>query len=146
MLFRSFWGKRFSDNEDEPQLLSPAEEPLRGDSPDNTGVEELFEQALGEESGENKEDGELPGYSRVEVLRKKDFSRLDMEESQAMSKAILKIAQKIATRVSRRKVRSRRGAEVDLRGTFRRNMKYGGEVLELDRRKRRIKKDRKSVV
>jgi uncharacterized protein with von Willebrand factor type A (vWA) domain len=140
--FDLFWRERPAEMETRDEVESPLEEVVQGELPDQAELEEVFEQTLAQETGGSEEEGELPGYSRQEVFRKKDFSRLSLQESQAMSKAILKIAQKIATRVSRRKVRSERGKEVDLRGTFRRNMKYGGEVLELDHRKRRIKKTR----
>jgi uncharacterized protein with von Willebrand factor type A (vWA) domain len=52
------------------------------------------------------------------------------------------IATKIATQVSRRKKRATKGEEVDPRSTMRKSIKYGGEIIELARRKRRIKKTR----
>ena len=94
---------------------------------------------------EQSQDGEptlLPTYSPQEVLNEKDFSEMGIEESRAISKAILLIATKIATRVSRRKKRAAKGNEVDPRWTTRKSLKYGGEVIELVMRKRRIKKTR----
>ena len=84
----------------------------------------------------------VPTYSPNEQLNEKDFSEMGIEESRAVTQAILLIASKIATQVSRRKKRARRGTEIDPRGTMRRNIKYGGEVIELVARKRRIKKTR----
>jgi uncharacterized protein with von Willebrand factor type A (vWA) domain len=78
----------------------------------------------------------------VDFLHEKDFSEMNLEESRAISQAILLIATKIATQVSRRKKRAIRGNEIDPRWTMRRSIRYGGEVIELAFRKRRIKNTR----
>ncbi|MCH8054628.1 MAG: VWA domain-containing protein, partial [Deltaproteobacteria bacterium] len=67
---------------------------------------------------------------------------MGIEESRAISRAILLIATKIATQVSRRRKRALKGDEVDPRRTMRKSIKYGGEIIELVSRKRRIKKNR----
>jgi hypothetical protein len=67
---------------------------------------------------------------------------MGIEESRAISRAILLIASKIATQVSRRKKRAVKGDEIDPRGTMRKSIKYGGELIDLVLRKRRIKKTR----
>jgi uncharacterized protein with von Willebrand factor type A (vWA) domain len=84
----------------------------------------------------------LPTYSPQDLLSQKDFSEMGIEESRAISRAILLIATKIATQVSRRKKRAVRGAEVDPRWSMRRSIRHGGEMMELAFRKRRIKKTR----
>ena len=89
---------------------------------------------------ENLDEFAIPTYSAQEQLNRKDFSEMGVEESRAIARAILLIATKIATQISRRKKVSRRGALVDLRWTMRKNMKYGGEIIDLVQRKRRIKK------
>ncbi len=95
-----------------------------------------------EEQNENDETVPVPTYSPHESLKRKDFSELDVEESRAIRQAILLIATKIATQVSRRKKRGLKGKEIDPRWTMRRNIKYGGDVVDLVLRKRRIKKTR----
>ncbi len=99
---------------------------------------------VSELGAENKEEDPLPvpAYSPIEAMSRKDFSEMGIEESRAMSHAILLIASKIATQVSRRKRRGGKGDEVDPRWTMRRSIKYGGEVIELVSRRRRIKKTR----
>ena len=84
----------------------------------------------------------VPTYSPNEVLNKRDFSEMGIEESRAVRRAILMIANKIATQVSRRKKRATRGEGIDARWTLRKNIKYGGEIVELVSRKRRIRKTR----
>ncbi len=101
-------------------------------------------QVSGQED-DQAQDGEptlLPTYSPREVLTEKDFSELGIEESRAVRKAIMLIASKIATQVSRRKKRAAKGNEVDPRWTMKKSLKYGGEPIELVKRKRRIKKTR----
>ena len=115
---------------------------------DSTGAGENFEELLESLSGQEARGDEetqeipIPTYSPSESLAKKDFSDLGIEESRAISRAILLIATKIATQMSRRKKRSVKGDEVDPRWTLRKNIKYGGEVIDLVTRKRRIKKTR----
>jgi uncharacterized protein with von Willebrand factor type A (vWA) domain len=73
-------------------------------------------------------------------MNRKDFSEMGTEESRAIARAILLIATKIATQISRRKKIGRKGPVIDPRTTMRRSMKFGGEVIEMSHRKRRIKK------
>jgi uncharacterized protein len=82
----------------------------------------------------------FPTYSPHEVLNKKDFSAMGIEESRAMSRAIRLLATKIATQVSRRNKRAITGDEIDLRQSMRKNLKYAGDIIELVSRRRRIKK------
>src|SRR3972149_7460282 len=89
---------------------------------------------------QNLEEFSIPTYTPQELLNSKDFSEMGGEESRAIARAILLIATKIATQISRRKKIGRKGSTVDPRWTMRRSMKYGGEIVELVQRKRRIKK------
>lgn len=91
---------------------------------------------------ENLDEFSLPTYSPQELMNRKDFSEMGVEESRAIARAILLIATKIATQISRRKKIGRKGNTVDPRWTMRRSMKYGGEVIDLVHRKKRIKKTR----
>ncbi|MGH7830916.1 MAG: vWA domain-containing protein [Candidatus Binatia bacterium] len=106
-----------------------------------------WEDGLAQASREDGEEGNeldmpLPVYSPHETFSKKDFSEMGIEESRAMSRALLLIATKIATQVSRRKKRAAKGEAIDLRSSMRRNVKYGGEIMELVSRSRKIKKNR----
>jgi uncharacterized protein with von Willebrand factor type A (vWA) domain len=116
--------------------------------PQNGGDEEGMEEAFAESSAkedlslEDLDEFAVPAYSPQELLNRKDFSEMGVEESRAVARAILLIATKIATQISRRKKRARRGNVVDLRWTMRKNIKYGGDIVDLVTRKRRIKKTR----
>jgi uncharacterized protein with von Willebrand factor type A (vWA) domain len=50
-----------------------------------------------------------PTYSAQELMNRKDFSEMSVEESRAIARAILLIATKIATQISRRKKIGRKG-------------------------------------
>jgi uncharacterized protein len=106
------------------------------------GLEEAFAETPAKENVEleNLDELSIPTYSAQELLNRKDFSEMSVEESRAIARAILLIATKIATQISRRKKHARTGATVDPRWTLRKNIKYGGDVVELVNRKRRIKK------
>ena len=122
--------------------------PTESDAPEGGdeegGVEEAASDAIANENLqlENLDEFSVPTYSPQELMNRKDFSEMGVEESRAIARAILLIATKIATQISRRKKLGRKGNTVDPRWTMRRSMKYGGEVIELVHRKRRIKKTR----
>src|SRR5436309_11520351 len=110
------------------------------------GDEEGLEEAIAETMANNDvpledlEEFSIPTYSPQELLNHKDFSEMGVEESRAIARAILLIATKIATQISRRKKRVRKGNAVDPRWTMRNNLKYGCEIIDTVNRKRRIKK------
>ncbi len=146
-VFERFW-ERWSAEESglEPVTLPAASGQEQGEAAEDEGgtLEEVMAQVSSEEAKFKSEEEPfpVPTYSPNEVLNKKDFSEMGIEESRAITRAILMIATKIATQVSRRKKRAAKGDEVDPRWTMRKSIKYGGEVIELVTRKRRIKKTR----
>jgi uncharacterized protein with von Willebrand factor type A (vWA) domain len=98
--------------------------------------------AQGDESDadEDEEGMDMPLYSPVEVLAARDFSSFVPDEMQEIARAIMLVAKRLATRESRRYRSTRRGHAIDLRRTFRRNIKYGGTVVELAKKRRKIRK------
>src|SRR5437870_6049778 len=99
---------------------------------DEEGLEEAVSEIIANESVplEDLEEISVPTYSPQEQLNRKDFSEMGVEESRAIARAILLIATKIATQISRRKKRARRGNVVDLRWKMSNNMKLGCEIIE----------------
>jgi uncharacterized protein with von Willebrand factor type A (vWA) domain len=77
-------------------------------------------------------------YSEREVLRHKDFTELSGEELEAIKRLMAKLVWTLGQRRTRRR-RPGHGWLFDLRRTVRRNLKYGGEVLEWARREPRFK-------
>jgi len=144
-VFECFWKGMTSSEEsgESEELVMPSSVSREGWDEPGEVQEETTEVANGEE--DQTEEGDpfsLPTYSPQEILNQKDFSEMGIEESRAISRAILLIASKIATQVSRRKKRAVKGDEIDPRWTTRKSLKYGGEVIEFVMRKRRIKKTR----
>jgi hypothetical protein len=146
MAFDCFWREQSYERIPEESLEIPGAATESG--AEKGGDEEGLEEALAESPApdnvplDNLEEFSIPTYSPQELLNRKDFSEMGVEESRAIARAILLIATKIATQISRRKKLSRKGKVVDPRWTLRKSMKYGGEIIDLVNRKRRIKKTR----
>ena len=146
VLFDCFWREQSYERVpmDTLEIEGTPTESEAQDGGDEEGLEEANAEASAEENVplENLDEFSLPTYSPQELLNRKDFSEMGIEESRAIARAILLIATKIATQISRRKKLGRKGNVVDPRWTMRKNMKYGGEIIDLVHRKRRIKKTR----
>lgn len=136
--FDEFWRSRMP----EPSIQKTEEEGITADNPDAEGEELPQPQiAEGDEAETDDEEGmDMPLYSPVEILATRDFSTFNPDEMQDIARAIMVVARRLATRESRRYRSTRRGHAVDLRRTMRRNIKYGGTVVELAKKKRKIRK------
>lgn len=77
-------------------------------------------------------------YSAQEILRQKDFAELDAGELEAIKKLIAQLVWQLGFRRTRR-YRPGRGLAIDMRRSLRRNLGYGGELLEWSFRKPRFK-------
>lgn len=147
MVFDCFW--REQSYERVPmETMEIQGTPTESDAPqggdEEGGLEEAASEAVASENLqlENLDEFAVPTYSPQELINRKDFSEMGVEESRAIARAIMLIATKIATQISRRKKIGRKGNTVDPRWTMRRSMKYGGEIIDLVHRKKRIKKTR----
>ena len=145
LLFYSFWREMSYERVPMETMEiegTPSESPAPEGGDEEGGLEEATAETLAKENLplENLDEFSVPTYSPQELMNRKDFSEMGVEESRAVARAILLIATKIATQISRRKKIGRKGNTVDPRWTMRRSMKYGGELVELVHRKRRIKK------
>lgn len=81
-------------------------------------------------------------YSADEATGKKDLAGQWPGGSKDLERAIRDLAERLATRPSRRFRPSPRGRRVDLRRSLRRNMRYGMDFVELTRLRRKIRKTR----
>jgi uncharacterized protein with von Willebrand factor type A (vWA) domain len=136
--FDEFWRSRMPERVEER-----GEEGVASQDPDAQG-EEMPQPQMAEgdqaDADEDEEGLDMPLYSPVEVLASRDFSTFVPDEMQEIARAIMVVARKLATRESRRYRSTQRGHAVDLRRTMRRNIKYGGTVVELAKKKRKIRK------
>jgi uncharacterized protein with von Willebrand factor type A (vWA) domain len=138
--FDEFWRNRMPERVEER-----GEEGVASQDPEAEG-EELPQPQVAEgdeaETDEDEEGLDVPLYSPVEVLATRDFSTFVPDEMQEIARAIMVVARRLATRESRRYRSTQRGHAIDLRRTMRRNIKYGGTVVELAKKKRKIRKPR----
>lgn len=74
-------------------------------------------------------------YSAIEMLRKKDFDSFSWEEVQEAKRLMSEMRWHLGLRPTRRKKPSRSGSYPDMRRMVRRNLKHGGELIELTWRK-----------
>jgi uncharacterized protein with von Willebrand factor type A (vWA) domain len=136
--FDEFWRTRMPELPEER-----SEEGIASDDPEAQGDDLPQPQAAEGEQAEAEEDEEgldMPLYSPVEMLAARDFSTFVPDEMQEIARAIAIVARQLATRESRRYRSTQRGHAVDLRRTMRKNIKYGGTVVELAKKKRKIRK------
>jgi hypothetical protein len=82
--------------------------------------------------------GDTPSFSPDAVLRRKPFEQFSQSELAAMERLLARLALKLATRRSRRRVPSAAGGITDLRRSFRRALASEGEFLKLARRARPV--------
>jgi uncharacterized protein with von Willebrand factor type A (vWA) domain len=147
MLFDSFWREQSYERvpmETMDIQGTPTDSPSQEGGDEEGGLEEAAVESIPKENVplENLDEFSVPTYSPQELMNRKDFSEMGVEESRAIARAILLIATKIATQISRRKKIGRKGSTIDPRWTMRRSMRYGGEIIDLVHRKKRIKKTR----
>ena len=83
-----------------------------------------------------------PSTARSEVETDKDFSAFQADDMAEIARAILLIAKQLATRESRRTRAAPKSHLIDLRRTLRRNLKYGGTIIELAHKSKKIRKPR----
>jgi uncharacterized protein with von Willebrand factor type A (vWA) domain len=145
MLFDCFWREQGYERVPMETMEiqgTPTDSQAQEGGDEEGGVEEAAAESIPKENVplENLDEFSVPTYSAQELMNRKDFSEMGVEESRAIARAIMLIATKIATQISRRKKVGRKGNVVDPRWTMRKSMKYGGEVIDLVRRKKRIKK------
>jgi uncharacterized protein with von Willebrand factor type A (vWA) domain len=83
----------------------------------------------------NKETEETATYSMQETLSKKDFSTVPEDEVEELMQTIKSIAKRLAAKTNRRYEVSAKQDLPDLRKTLRKNLRRGGELLDIVHRK-----------
>ncbi len=83
----------------------------------------------------NDEMEEVASYSVSENLLKKDFSAVPDDELDELMRSIKALSKRLAAHINRRNEKSDKKNLPDLRSTLRKNMRRGGELLEIVFRK-----------
>ncbi len=91
------------------------------------------------DGGDAEEEEETAGYSPMEVVTHRDFAGLQPDELDAMARVVEELARALARRLSRRRRAGGRG-RIDIRRTLRKNLRRGGELMDLAFRCRRQQK------
>jgi uncharacterized protein with von Willebrand factor type A (vWA) domain len=109
----------------------------RGTGPHGSGLQARVpvRQAL-QPTGDNPE----ATAGTADLLTAKDFAGYTDEEVARARAVIRRLAPRLATALARRTRLARRGEEIDLRRSLRRSVRHGGEVLDLLRRRRRVRR------
>jgi len=113
---------------------------LPGGAQERLQVREVEPAEEGPDAGGKQDDGELLAYSAQEVLTRKDFEDFTPDEMRAMQHLLARLAPKLATSMSRRTKSSFRGQNVDLRRSIRQSLRYGGDIVHLARKRRKVRK------
>jgi uncharacterized protein with von Willebrand factor type A (vWA) domain len=134
--FEEFWRSRVAEGGDDH--FTERDRDMRGFG------QELPRDVLVEsdEDAEPAEGSDAPQYSPIEVLARQNFLSFQADQLNEISRAMALIARKLALQQSRRYRSTDRGQMIDMRRTFRKNIKYGGTVIELSRKRRKLRKPR----
>jgi uncharacterized protein len=140
-LFDRFWAGEPSEEapSDAPRTDSRRAAPLRKGGAGPSG------QSASDES-RNVPEGDFPGYSPEELLRRKPFEACTQADLLAMERLVARAAYRLATRRSRRLVPTRGRGGPDPRRSFRKAIATGGEILRWARRERKVEEPRLVVL
>jgi uncharacterized protein with von Willebrand factor type A (vWA) domain len=137
VLFDRFWRLPRDDEapppRPDPQRLSSGQSRM--------GAAEVVNIAYAREAASATQ-GETPpqSYSAEDALSAKDFATFRDDEVREARRYIRRLAPKLATARTRRRRAARIGREVDLRRSLRAAARRSGEVLELLRRRRKVRR------
>jgi uncharacterized protein with von Willebrand factor type A (vWA) domain len=138
MAFNLFWrANRLNELEgiDISKLVQPPPSSERQGSP----VLTFGPNSDGAATGEREYIDQTFAYSHEEMLRRTDFAKLSESELAEVKRLMARIAWRLDPRRTRRTVAARRGRMIDVRTTYRRSLRYGGDPPKLLRRKRKTK-------
>ncbi len=135
LAFRLFWQARTVPPIEPPSVPHPALQPRSLRMP-GVSYREIPFDVDGEDIRHARQSERIvvevqQTFSPVEVLRKKNFDAFTWDEVQQAKQLISEMTWRVGERPTRRKERVWRGEYLDMRRVIRRNMKYGGEFLEL---------------
>ena len=91
-----------------------------------------------------EEEQELASYSIGENLSEKDFTTIPKQDLQEVMQIIKEMSKSLAISTNRRHLKSNNDKQFDLRNTIRKNLKRGGELIEIAYKK--PKKNRLKLV
>lgn len=134
--FDRFWRARSPGRGGLP-LVSLGERPRIKAAP-TSGTQVEFDSEAGDPGASHAKPLAAGAWSATESLRARDFAELTPGELLQAESLLARVPWRLGIRRTRREVRAATG-RVDLRRIVRRNMKHGGELVDVPRRARREK-------
>jgi uncharacterized protein with von Willebrand factor type A (vWA) domain len=135
--FEEFWRSRATEGSDDH--FTSRDPNVHGDG---QGQPQHIDDHAADQAGEQREGSDARQFSPIELLSRQNFSTFAADQLADITRAILIVARRLASQQSRRYRATRRGRVVDLRRSFRRSIKYGGTVIELSHKRRKVRKPR----
>ena len=140
-LFGSFWGKR--KGAIKSKMTYKNQSNIQRKSPGS-----LVWMGQGEsKEEERKEDGKnVSGANKIERLRQTDFSKVEEMDSELLEELALQLWKQMSLRMKRKLKASANHGRIDLRQTIRASIGYGGDRLDLRRKKRMPRRQRLAIL
>jgi len=139
-LFHSFWTGWGGLEQSAHQLFeTPPERIGSGTRQSQLAEKEGTSDLTPEEHGAHEETS-IALYSAEEILAERLFSRIEQSELKDMEQRIKRLSRRLATKPGRRARVGRRGHAVDLRRSLRHSLGFGGDIVTLIRRQRRLRR------
>jgi uncharacterized protein with von Willebrand factor type A (vWA) domain len=123
------------------QTEDPAESEAEQDNLSALQKKNTYQKTSGDASSKAVKQWTLR-YSPQAQAETQQMHELNFEGSRDLYESIIRILQPLANRISRRFQYTVSGKEISLRKILRKNMQFGGELILLDFRKKKIKKRR----
>ena len=98
-----------------------------------------------EDPKDQEEASNVTGASKIESLKHTDFSKVASIDSDYLEELTERLLRQLNHRLKRKLQKAKQG-RIDLRKTIRDNLTYGGDLLELTRKTRKIEKNRLIVI
>jgi uncharacterized protein with von Willebrand factor type A (vWA) domain len=144
VIFDAFWLAKGLRSEtrvsDERRNAPQGKPPAKGETKAGGNGGEPSEGQGATDDAERRDNDRRSRASARETLAKTDFRHImDREQLQRAYLLASRLAAKMRTRLTRRKMIARRGRQLDLRRTIHRSISHGGIPVELVFRKRRVR-------
>src|SRR6185503_16772721 len=144
-LFENFWNTRNSATRKivEREALSTRKQRARRSQLESKAKGlAFFLEHWGAPNSTDAEPINLPGASNAQSSAQKDFTSFKTEELEEIARLARRIVRRLARSPSRRWKPVRHGPRLNLRRSFRKAMRTGGELVELAFKRRKQKKTR----
>jgi uncharacterized protein with von Willebrand factor type A (vWA) domain len=142
VLFDLYWKGTETDHRAIP-LAEPDEQ---AQEMQTAGAGKELVVSLGRPAHDPEGDNPAGTASSIDLLTAKDFASYSADDLARSRRVIRAIAPRLASALSRRRRRARRGDDIDLRRSLRHAARHGGEVVHLIRRRRRVRRIRLTVL